>query len=74
MVTSGLRIGTAALATRGFQAADFTEVADLIAAALRESLDDDSAAALRDRVGALAARYPLYPALGGTAAVTGQRG
>ncbi len=73
MVTSGLRIGTPALATRGFQAADFTEVADLIAAALQEFLDDDTAAALRGRVAALADKYPLYPALT-TTAVTRQRG
>src|ERR1700759_2424115 len=37
MVTSGLRIGTPALATRGFQTEDFTEVADIIAAALKPS-------------------------------------
>ena len=35
MVTSGLRIGTPALATRGFTAEDFTEVADVIAEALK---------------------------------------
>jgi glycine hydroxymethyltransferase len=73
MITSGLRIGTAALATRGFQAGDFTEVADIIAAALRGPLDDDAAGALRGRVAALADKYPLYPALT-TTAVTGGRG
>jgi glycine/serine hydroxymethyltransferase len=35
MTTSGLRIGTPALATRGFGAAEFTEVADIIATALK---------------------------------------
>ncbi len=60
MVTSGLRIGTPALATRGFQAEDFTEVADIIAAALQPSYD---AAALSARVCTLADRHPLYPSL-----------
>ncbi|MEV8567815.1 serine hydroxymethyltransferase [Streptomyces sp. NPDC051322] len=60
MVTSGLRIGTPALATRGFQAADFTEVADIIAAALKPSYDREALAA---RVTALAAKHPLYPGL-----------
>ncbi|WP_344016993.1 serine hydroxymethyltransferase, partial [Kitasatospora atroaurantiaca] len=39
MVTSGLRIGTPALATRGFQAEDFREVADIIAEALLPAFD-----------------------------------
>jgi len=59
MVTSGLRIGTPALATRGFGAQEFAEVADIIAAALQPDLADT--AALRDRVAALADRFPLYP-------------
>ncbi|MGK5546906.1 serine hydroxymethyltransferase [Streptomyces sp. URMC 127] len=60
MVTSGLRIGTPALATRGFQAEDFREVADIIAEALKPSYD---AEALRGRVTALADKHPLYPGL-----------
>ena len=60
MVTSGLRIGTPALATRGFQADDFAEVADIIATALQPSYDT---AALASRVSALADRHPLYPSL-----------
>jgi glycine hydroxymethyltransferase len=60
MVTSGLRIGTPALATRGFQGEDFTEVADVLAAALRP---DEDTAGLRERVTALAERFPLYPSL-----------
>lgn len=58
MVTSGLRIGTPALATRGFGAAEFTEVAEIIAAALKPSPDVE---ALRARVTALAGNFPLYP-------------
>ncbi|SMD27013.1 serine hydroxymethyltransferase [Kibdelosporangium aridum] len=60
MVTSGLRIGTAALATRGFGAAEFTEVSDVIAEVLQPGAD---LAAARARVEALAGKYPLYPGL-----------
>ncbi len=58
MVTSGLRIGTPALATRGFGADEFAEVADIIASALQPG--DLDAEGLRRRVGALAQRFPLY--------------
>ncbi|MBZ4296075.1 serine hydroxymethyltransferase [Mycobacterium tuberculosis] len=60
MVTSGLRIGTPALATRGFGATEFTEVADVIAQALKPGADID---ALRSRVDALTEQFPLYPGL-----------
>ncbi|MFC7448839.1 serine hydroxymethyltransferase [Rhodococcus daqingensis] len=62
MVTSGLRIGTAALATRGFGDAEFTEVADVIATALAQGSDADFAA-LRARVSKLALDLPLYEGL-----------
>jgi len=60
MVTSGLRIGTPALATRGFGDAEFTEVADVIAAALQPTCDIE---ALRARVTTLAESFPLYEGL-----------
>jgi glycine hydroxymethyltransferase len=65
MVTSGLRVGTPALATRGFGTEDFAEVADVIAEALKAPtpFPADTATALRVRVEALAAKHPLYPAL-----------
>ncbi|MFF7589944.1 serine hydroxymethyltransferase [Kitasatospora purpeofusca] len=63
MVTSGLRIGTPALATRGFGAEDFREVADIIAEALKPAYDETVAASLKARVTALAEKYPLYPNL-----------
>jgi glycine hydroxymethyltransferase len=63
MVSSGLRIGTPALATRGFGDEEFGEVAEIIATALKPDLDDEIAAELRDRVTSLAARFPLYPDL-----------
>jgi glycine hydroxymethyltransferase len=68
MVSSGLRIGTPALATRGFGATEFREVADIIATALSRELTDELAGELRGRVETLAGKFPLYPHLsGGTA-------
>ena len=60
MVTSGLRIGTAALATRGFGEAEFTEVADIIGTALATGEASD---ALKERVVKLAQSKPLYDGL-----------
>lgn len=57
MVTSGLRIGTPALATRGFDAEAFTEVADIIAETLKPGADTEK---LHARVVALAEKFPLY--------------
>jgi len=65
MVSSGVRIGTPALAARGFGAEEFTEVADIIAATLLPSFDDGAAATLRARVSTLTGRFPLYPSLAG---------
>jgi glycine hydroxymethyltransferase len=61
-VTSGLRIGTPALATRGFGEAEFREVADIIATALIRGAGAD-VDALRARVARLTAEFPLYPGL-----------
>lgn len=61
-VTSGLRIGTPALATRGFGAVEFTEVADIIATALTDGATAD-VEALRTRVRALTDAFPLYDGL-----------
>lgn len=60
MVTSGVRIGTPALATRGFGDAEFREVADVIALALQADADIP---ALRARVATLADAFPLYEGL-----------
>jgi len=57
MVTSGVRIGTSALATRGFDDAEFAEVADIIAATL---MPEPDIAALAARVKALTDAFPLY--------------
>ena len=61
-VTSGLRIGTPALATRGFGAQEFEEVADIIATALRDGQSAD-VEALRARTARLAENFPLYDGL-----------
>ena len=63
MISSGVRIGTPALAARGFARAEFAEVADIVAEALRPATDEPALDALRDRVTELAAAYPLYPTL-----------
>ncbi|MCP3426548.1 serine hydroxymethyltransferase [Rothia sp. AR01] len=68
MVTSGLRIGTPALATRGFGEAAFEEVADvvaelLIAGTAADDVDPGPLESLRERVRALADAHPLYPSL-----------
>ncbi|WP_280527230.1 serine hydroxymethyltransferase [Gordonia jinghuaiqii] len=62
MVTSGLRIGTPALATRGFGDEQFTEVADIIGTALAAGESAD-VTALRARVSKLALDFPLYDGL-----------
>ncbi|MGD6978436.1 MULTISPECIES: serine hydroxymethyltransferase [Citricoccus] len=62
MTTSGLRIGTPALATRGFGAEEFAEVADIVAQALKPGPDLE---ALKARVQKLAADFPLYEGLEG---------
>jgi glycine hydroxymethyltransferase len=60
LVTSGVRIGTPALATRGFGAAEFTEVAEIIAQVL---LPNPDTKALKARVRVLTEKFPLYSGL-----------
>jgi glycine hydroxymethyltransferase len=59
MISSGLRAGTPALATRGLQAEDFEEVGRIIATALTPAFDG-AKADLAERVSAIADRHPLY--------------
>lgn len=63
MVSSGLRIGSPALATRGFQVDDFHEVGKVIAATLSPAFETGRGE-LAERVTALADKYPLYANLG----------
>jgi glycine hydroxymethyltransferase len=68
-VSSGLRIGTPALATRGLQGDDFVEVGKIIAQALTAEDFDARQGELIERAAAIAERYPLYATLGATATV-----
>ena len=63
-VSSGLRVGTPALATRGLQVEDFHEIGRILGAALQPGFDDVRAE-LAERVTAIADRYPLYAGLRG---------
>jgi glycine hydroxymethyltransferase len=62
MEASGLRIGTPALATRGLQAEDFTELGKILAVALTPEYES-RAGELTERVAAIVERYPLYEGL-----------
>jgi glycine hydroxymethyltransferase len=62
-VSSGLRIGTPALATRGLTVDDFRQIGKVIGAALSGDFSDAKRAELSERTQALAERYPLYPQL-----------
>jgi glycine hydroxymethyltransferase len=66
-VSSGLRIGTPALATRGAQVDDFAEVGSIIAEALSADSFEARQGELSERAAAVAERYPLYPRLGAAA-------
>ncbi len=68
-VSSGLRIGTPALATRGLLEEDFVEVGRIIAEALTAEDFDSRRSELAERAGSIAERFPLYAALSATAAV-----
>jgi glycine hydroxymethyltransferase len=62
MVTSGIRVGTPAMTTRGFGEAEAIETANLIADALDNPHDEANIASVRARVNALTARFPVYSA------------
>jgi glycine hydroxymethyltransferase len=62
-VTSGIRLGSAAMTTRGMGTAEFTEIANIIADRLLNPEDDSVASNCRSRVAALCGRFPLYPHL-----------
>jgi glycine hydroxymethyltransferase len=68
-VSSGLRIGTPALATRGLQGDDFVEVGKIIAAALQPDDFEARRGELAERAAVVAERYPLYAGLGAHAVV-----
>jgi len=68
MVTSGLRVGTSALATRGLQTEDFAQIGQIIATALTPAYEAQKAE-LAERAAQIADRHPLYEHLGTPAAV-----
>ena len=60
-MTSGLRLGTPAMTTRGLTTADMDEIADIIAQALTRFEEPGVKEKLKARVRDLCALYPLYP-------------
>lgn len=62
-VTSGLRLGSPAMTTRGLKEADFQEIGDIIADLLLNPDDPDMKKACLQRVTDLCQRFPLYPHL-----------
>lgn len=60
-VTSGLRLGTPAMTTRGMGTAEFTEIANIISDRLHNPEDESIAQDCLQRVAALCQRFPLYP-------------
>jgi len=62
-VTSGLRLGVAALTTRGFKEPEMDQVAEFIGEALGRADDEAALSGLRGRVETLARGFPLYPGL-----------
>ncbi|MEJ7789667.1 MAG: serine hydroxymethyltransferase [Thermoleophilaceae bacterium] len=67
-VSSGLRVGTSALATRGLTVDDFREIGQVIAEALTGGFSEAERGELSERTKTLAERYPLYPQLSSPAA------
>lgn len=61
--TSGIRVGTPAITSRGFTTEDAVAVANLVVRALREREDAEALAQIRKEVQALTEKYPLYPDL-----------
>ena len=62
-VTSGIRLGSAAGTSRGFNAADFTEIGKIIALVLKNPGDCCAVAEAKERVAKLCKAYPMYPGM-----------
>jgi glycine hydroxymethyltransferase len=59
-VTSGMRVGTAAVTTRGLKEADMKKIVDLIDRALQHHADDAALAQIKAEVNAWMVQFPLY--------------
>jgi glycine hydroxymethyltransferase len=59
-VTSGLRLGTPAVTSRGMKEAEMADIASLIARALKSAEDDSELEAIRAEVSALTSRFPIH--------------
>ena len=73
-VTSGIRIGTPAVTTRGLKETEMTQIAELIARALGHASDEAVLKAIGAEVGALCKRFPVYPHRLGKAKLEDGRG
>lgn len=62
-VTSGVRIGTAAVTSRGFGLEEMDEIASLIAYTLKNHENEAALEEVRKRVEALTSKFPMYPNL-----------
>jgi glycine hydroxymethyltransferase len=62
-VTSGIRIGTPAMTTRGMKENEMVKIADLITSVIRDIKSEETIADVRRQVRELCARFPLYPDL-----------
>ena len=60
-VTSGIRVGTPAITTQGMGLTEMTEIASLIARAIRDGEDEAKAASIRNEVYNLTSKFPVYP-------------
>ena len=63
MVTSGIRVGTPALTTRGMKEKEMREIADIMDRALTAGIDGPELPKLRNRSLEISRAYPLYPEL-----------
>jgi len=63
-ITSGIRIGTPAVTTRGMKEPEMVQIAEMIGAILQDIENDEVIKRVRNEVTELCQRYPLYPELG----------